>query len=194
MGVILDSRLSFEHHINYLYSSIHFILKRLYCLNSNLPLHVRANVAHALIMSKLLYGLEVYSATSVTLCGRIKVLFNSVARYVFNVPLSNHISNHTKDFLHFDVENFIVFRLLVYFYKIIATQSPRYLVNEFAFSRSSRNQQIVVPRVFNTIYERSFTVRVARSWNCFPKELKMFDFSPNLFKKKLTEYALTNRL
>ena len=193
MGIILDSGLTFEYHINHLFCSLNFTLKRLYCLNINLPLQVRRNVAHAL-MSKLLYGLEVYSATSITLTNRIKVLFNSVARYVFNVPLSYHISDYTKQLLSLDVENYILFRLLFFFYKIITTQAPQYLTNQFAFSRSMRSQQILIPRIFNTLYERSLLVRVARCWNRFPSDLKLFNLSPSVFKDKLLLYAANNRL
>ena len=48
------------------------------------------------------------------------------------------------------------------------SQSPPYICNMFIFSPSPRNPQIIYPRIFTAIYEKSFPHRVANLWNALP--------------------------
>ena len=187
LGVTIDNRLTFESHIHTLSSSINFTLKRLYSLNIQLPLNVRKTVANSLLVSRLLYGLEVYSGTIERHVAEIRRLFNRVVRFVYNIKLHESVSNSVIDFLNLSVENFIIFRLLLLFYKIFNQDSPKYLVDLFRFGRSTRSRQLVVPQINSSLFERSFQVRVIRCWNLLPNELKSFSSSTATFKRNLTE-------
>ena len=194
LGVILDEFLSFEHHINHLSASIHFTLQRLYSLNIVLSKEIKLKIAHALLLSKLLYGLEVYSGCNSTQTMRVKLLFNRVARYVYNIKRSDHISEHVHSMLNCNVECFIKLRVILLLYKIIGFQKPLYLTRLFTFSASLRNQQIVRPRIFTSLFEQSFVVRASRIWNGFPRQLKQFSFTLTVFKNRITSLAANNML
>ena len=154
LGIILDNKLTFEAHIQSLSTSINFTLKRLYSLNVHLPLCVRKTVAQSLLVSRLLYGLEVYSGTLERHTAEIRRLFNRVVRFVFNIKLRDSVSDAVIDFLNLSVDNFIKSRLLILFYKLICQDSPRYLVDLFCFGRSTRNTQLVVPYINSSLFER----------------------------------------
>ena len=149
---------------------------------------MKKNVAHSLLLSRLLYGLEVYSGTLERHVAEIRRLFNRVVRFVFNIRLRESVSSYVIDFLNLSVDNFITSRLLLLFYKLICQNSPQYLINLFCFGRSTRNLQLVMPYINSSLFERSFQVRVIRHWNFLPNELKLFSSSLATFKKNLTQY------
>jgi len=184
LGIVIDDKLTFDSHINYLSSCINFTLRQLYSLNIYLPLHVRYHIANSLLLSKLLYGLEVYSGTFLNRINHIKLLFNKIVRYVYNVRASEHISNFVIEFLRLNVHKFIEFRLLVFFYKTIVSQTPSYLFEQFVFSQSLRNPKLNIPAINSSLFERSFLVRVSRLWNDMPRELRNFSLSLNTFKHR----------
>ena len=83
LGVIIDSNLSFEEHINFISSQVSFILRRLYAVKPYTPSHVRLRLAHALIMSKLNYCLEVYFGSSpVNLSYLEKIFWKNCSLYI----------------------------------------------------------------------------------------------------------------
>jgi len=170
LGVWIDNKLNFESHINHLHSSIRFTIKRLYCLNITLPLRIKQNLAYSLLLSRLLYGLEVFSGTSRANFEKIKFLFNSVTRYVYNIFLYDHVSEKTRELLSCSVHDFIKQRLIFSFYKIILTHTPRSIAEKFTFSRSLRNPQLIPPIISSTLFQNSYLVRVVRLWNDLPRD------------------------
>ena len=65
---------------------------------------------------------------------------------------------------------------------------PPYVAENFKFTRSLRNPQILFPHILFSIYEKSFQIRVSRVWNTLPKELKIFSYTDQIFKKRLKNY------
>lgn len=192
LGVIVDSKLCFGPHIDYLHSKVYGILRRLYCLNIYVPPWVKKRLAHALLMPQILYGLEVISGTSVGYFLKLKKVFNTVVRFVYSIRRWEHISEHVKLFLGTSFNNYVDQRNLFLFHKVIKTGLPAPLCDFFNFSRSSRNPQIVIPRIFNSTIEKSFVVRVARCWNQLPIELRVFSHSNNAFRLKICNYFSSN--
>jgi len=192
LGVIIDDKLNFEAHVNSICASTNFTLKRIYSLNIHLPFHVKKQLAHSLLLSRILYGLEVYTGTSRSQLTQVKQRFNRVIRFVYNVRLRDHVSEFVLRFFKISIESFIHLRLILFFYKTVQSQTPQYLCNLFNFSQSLRNQHIVIPRIFSVLHERSFVIRVARIWNQLPRELKSFSFSLNFFKNAITQWLISH--
>lgn len=192
LGVIMDRKLCFVPHIDYVHSRVYGILRRLYCLNIYVPPWVKKRLAHALLMPQILYGLEVISGTSAGNFLKLKKLTNTVVRFVYNIRRREHISEHVKLFLGTSFSNYVDQRNIYLFHKVIKTGLPAPLCDLFHFSRSSRNSQIVIPRIFNSTFEKSFVVRVARCWNQLPIELRIFSHSNNAFRLKIFNYFSSN--
>lgn len=139
-------------------------------------------------MSQVLYGLEVVSGTIVINFNRLRRIVNTIVRFVYNVRLRRHISGYVKQFLGCSFDEFVKYRILIFFHKVIKRGRPLPLCNAFLFSRSSRNPQVSIPRVYKSVYERSFIVRVARCWNRLPFMLRVFSHSNNVFRLKVLQY------
>lgn len=188
LGIILDSDLSFKTHINVLSGRIWASLRKIYCANMFLPFRIKTTLAHALLMSQLLYGLEVVSGSIGSCLVKLKRIVNAIVRFVFNVRRRDHISGYVHRFLGCSFKNFVAYRNLALFYNVVKRAMPLPLRRSFIFSRSTRNPQIFIPRIYRSIYSRSFLVRIARSWNCLPYELRIFSHSNNVFRLKLLQH------
>lgn len=188
LGVILDSKLNFELHIDLIISRVVQSLRKIYSTNLFYPLNVRYKLAYALLMSQVLYGIEIFTSTVASNISKINRIVNSIVRFVYRVNHSEHISQYVKTFLGCSFFNFINLRCLVYFYKAMKRGFRIPLLTAFIFSRSTRNPQIFIPRITNSFYERSFLIRVARCWNHLPIELRVFSHSNNVFRLKLLNF------
>lgn len=191
LGVLLDDKLSYTFHINKIISSVNFTLRRLYSLNVYLPFQIRCKVAHALLMSQISYCLEIYSCTSYGNIRKVELLINKVIRFVFSLRVRDHITGHVIRFLGCNFSNFLNIKILMSFYKLIKNSTPSFLVRRFEFMHSSRNMQIFIPRIYNSFFERSVLVRVARVWNHLPPRLRNYRLSPYTYHKALIEYFNT---
>lgn len=188
LGVIIDNKLNFEIHINSLHRRLYTILRRIYSTNVFLPLWVKRRLAHALLMPQILYGIELVSGTNAVNLLRLNRAVNVIARFVYDVRRREHISEFVRSFLGCSFSNFVEYRNLLLFYKVIKSGIPAPLCSDFYFSHSSRRPQILIPRISISLFERSFIVRIARTWNQLPNDLRLFTHSNNVFRSKLLEY------
>lgn len=107
LGLVLDTKLNFSFHINLIISRISFIIRKLYCLGCFLPFNVRKRVAKSLCLPIFLYGVEIYSGTSKQNISRLKLCFNRIVRYIYNVGYRDHISAKVFEILGSDFHSFI---------------------------------------------------------------------------------------
>lgn len=187
LGIIIDNKLTFGKHINKLASKVSFVLKRLYNLGSYLPTSIRITVAHAVLMPHIIYGLEVIAGCSVRELEKLRKIFRRIIRYVFKLKPQVHITAYEYRLLGCNFFDYVKIRSLLLFYKIIKFKNPPYLNKLFSFSHSSRNTQIVIPRIYCATFEKSFVIRVGRLWNKFPISLKKFSSSLVKFKRLLLQ-------
>lgn len=188
LGIYIDKFLNFSYHIDHLCSSASNILRRIYSTPIYLPFSIRCRLARSLLMSIVLYGLEVFSGTFSYILSNLHRIFNMIVRFVFKIRVREHISEYFKRFLGCSFHNYLYYRNLLFFYRIVKNRLPLILYNKFSFTHSIRSPQIIIPRIYISMYERSFIVRVARSWNVLPLELRLFSHSNNAFKLKLITF------
>ena len=88
LGIYIDSKLKFNHHINYLINKIHSFRGMVYSRRDCLPFSCRRNLFLAIIYSHIQYCIEVYfSANKTTLdplhiaCNRALRTFQGVDRF-----------------------------------------------------------------------------------------------------------------
>lgn len=174
LGIVLDNKFSFDKHISTVNSKVNFMLKKLYSLRYSLPCKIRETVAHAFLLSVLNYGIEIYSSTNRTNFIKLSRIVNRIIRYVYDLRISEHVSSYVKSFFGYSFSAHVRFRLLLSFYKIVVTKNPPSLYEKFTFSRSNRSPQIIIPRIFSSIFDHSFLVRISRIWNCLPIYLRTF--------------------
>lgn len=182
LGVILDDKLTFSQHINFVISRISWVLRRLYNTAFYLPSSVRRKVAMSLCLPLLNYGIEIYSCTTALNMDRLRICFNRVIRYIFKIRFMEHVSNRQKDLLGCSFEQYIKLRLTLFFYKTIKYGCPVYLVDKFSFGVSNRTHSLVCPAYASLMMERSFSIKIVRIWNTVPYQNRRFNYTLPNFK------------
>lgn len=201
LGVTIDTKLSYSHHVDNIYSKVCFTLRRIHSFNIILPYQVRYTVAHALLMSQLSFCMEVYTCSTLNNVNKIKLLINKIVRFVFNIRYSNsnlvegrsirdynHISPYVHRFLNCSFVNYLTIKKLLVFYKVMKSYKPKFLAQRFRFLHSQRNIQLFIPMRHYTVYDKSFLMNIAHVWNGLSNELKSFALPYSLYRKKLLNF------
>lgn len=192
LGVVLDNKLTFESHVNSIISKVNFLLRKLYNMDLYIPLYVKVKLIHGIVMPIFLYCLEVYSGTCGYIMKKIYLTFNRVMRYVYNVRSHDHISHYVVSFLGCTFPQYVNIRCLLHFYKLFKLQTPAFEVSFFKFSRSTRNPQLMFPKL-SPLLDKSYHVRVARVFNKLPPTMRVFNVTPETYKKYIYQCVQNNQ-
>jgi len=57
-----------------------------------LPVYVRLLIANSCLIPTLFYGLEIYANCDVASQHKLKIAYNSMARFIFNLRRSDHVT------------------------------------------------------------------------------------------------------
>lgn len=183
LGFYIDKKLSFERHINSVVSKVSWTLRKLYNMSTYLPLAIRRRVGMALCYPLFLYGLEMYSCTTQDYVNTLKLCFNRVIRYIFNLKIRDHVSGFRIQLLGYDFGDFISSRQIILFFKIMKYNCPSYLAERFVFGNSERTNLIVYPSHSTLIMQKSFVMKVGRLWN------DVIPYSDRTFQQTVSQFS-----
>lgn len=147
LGVVFDSSMSFEYHVNKKVSSAFVILKRLYEFKFILPQNVKFKLIDTLVMSQFDYcDVVYYNYLTVELKNKIQKIQNMCMRFAYNYNRFDHITPLyiQKDVLKVNLRVRLHFILFVQ--KVIITAIPKYLYDMFVLRsvRCERNMRGIV--------------------------------------------------
>lgn len=186
LGFTLNKFLNWDDHINVLIRNVNFYIMRLNSLSYHIPVSIKKIMANAILVSRFLCGIEVFSGTSASNMNKLRICFNNVVRFVYGVRRFEHISSYVKDFIGCSFDNFVAIRMLFLLYKVIYYGVPHYLLCRFNFLPSQRLLNLDIPRFSREIMRQSFTVRAVSLYNQFvPRDLRNFSKPPHIFKNIL---------
>lgn len=189
LGFTIDRKLCWDKHIDQVIRKINYGLKSLYQCNLNLPFSVRKKLAHALLMSRLVYGIEIFSGTGLEFLNKLRKCFNKIIRFVYKIPWRGHVTEFVKKFIGCNFNNFIAARCLIMLYKTLKFKQPQYLLRRFVFSRSQRTLNINTPTYNRRIMKLSFCFRASQLWNRWiPMNIRDLSLSISTFKLNVKSY------
>jgi hypothetical protein len=194
LGVIVDSHLNFEQHVNKKCNAAYLRLKTLYKYKNDLPDYVKYNLVDSLVMSQFSYALTLYySYLTSAYKNKIQKVLNSCIRFSFGISRSEHITPYLNKYKLLNVENRYILLLLKLIYKVIKNNSPIYLCDlmvkrENVNSLNLRhNQLMIIPRHNSTKFKSSFTYLAAIMYNDY---FKYFNISYLVFVDRIKEELL----
>jgi Reverse transcriptase (RNA-dependent DNA polymerase) len=172
LGVIMNCNLSWEDQISTVVSGVNGALSRLWCTADFIPIETRRKLVVALLLPKFQYCDLLYSQSSEGNKNRLKRLYNSCARYVYNIKPTESISGPARNITGKTLEQMYRFRICSFYYKLIAQHQPGYLWDKLRFGHSLRTCVIIPPRYHYSDRGNSFFVEGATMWNSLPLEVR----------------------
>jgi len=163
------------------------MLRQLWCSKEHTPLKIRLLLSKTYLIPTLLYGAEIFANCDSTCRNKLNVLFNNIARYIYNRRRTDSISEFSKSIFGLSFDNLLKLRTLTTLHKVINTREPDYIYRRIRFLRSARHNKIVIPRHSALLSERQFFVFSARLWNSLPQQIVRID-NAKLFKDSVRRF------
>lgn len=172
LGIMFNSRLSWDDHINSVVSKIYGSLRGLSVSRAFLPVEVKLKLVKALIVPIITYGCELFADADATSLRKLKLALNSSARYVFNLRRYDHVSSYTSRILGCSLPCFLKYRSCAMLLNIIRKKQPEYLYNKLTFSQSTRVLSIR-PIMYTCLSSRiQFFIHAVGIWNHLPMSVR----------------------
>lgn len=184
LGIVFNRTLSWDTHINTTIGKVYGGLRTLWATQRFLPITTKLMLAKTLLLPVLLYGCEIFFTTDYNSRRKLNVIYNNIARYIFNLKRRDHVSRFSKQISGCTFDNLLKYRSLCLLNGIIHTRQPDYLYDKLEFFQSRRSLMLIQPKYSCVPSERQFFVQVIRLWNSLPPSLRrignMNNFKPSL--------------
>ena len=201
LGVILDSGLTFDSHIQATISSCMSRLGQINRVKHCFDKHTLTIIINSLVFSKLYYCSTVWSNTSQTNLNNVQVVQNFACRIVSGVGKYDHVTPILQELKWLPVRQYLYFRDAVMAFKCMTGNAPAYLTEQFVrrgdiSSRVTRNSSMIDTPLYRTATgQQSFKFRMATIWNSLKPELRACETTKdfkNILKQRLVETFRTN--
>lgn len=187
LGIIFNKNLTWNDHINCTVGRVYGMIRTLWVTQYFTPYRIRILLAKTYLIPTLLYGCELFANCDSTSRQKLNVLYNNIARYIFGLKRSDHISSFSKQIFNLTFDNLLKLRSLLMLHKIIISKEPKYLYERLRFLRSNRSNQLIQLKHTQLNSERQFYINSIRLWNSLPNTLQAIT-NPVQFKSKLSHY------
>jgi len=197
LGVIIDSRLSWLSHIDFLYNKLIKYCGIFYKIRDFLPNRCLHTLYYSFIHSNLQYGVELYANASYNKLDKLCKLNNKLIRILFNKPCRTRVSELYCSVKSMPIPMLQDFKLLLFVFKCLRNPSllPDIFISNFYFSHQchpyplKNTYNLFVPRFNTTLGLNSTSYKCCRLWNALPNDIKCIN-SPSIFKSKLKLYFI----
>ncbi len=197
LGVILDSKLSFENHISNVTKTAFFHLRNISKLRNMLSVSDAEKLVHAFMTSRLDYCNALLGGCPASSINKLQVVQNAAARVLTRSRKYDHITPILQSLHWLPIKFRISYKILLLAYKALNDLAPVYLTNllsRYNPTRSLRSQNsglLVVPRIAkSTKGGRTFSYLAPKLWNSLPDNVRGSD-TLSLFKSRLKTHLFS---
>ena len=215
LGVIIDEKLTWSAHINYLCKKRKCCTGVLNRIKDSIPAKLHKDLYHTLFESHLRYGITVWGGVSDNKLLPLFILQKRCIRIMFGdresyldkfktaartrpfdeqkLSAKFYTKEHTKPIFNklelLTTHNIYLYHCLVEIFKILKFRSPISLYSEF--NRSHRKETLLISPQFS----QSFIYRATYQWNMIRQKIEINDFSHNLstFKSSLLKLLMSTQ-
>ena len=196
LGVIFDHRMSMSHHISHICSTVTFYLRNIARIRRFIDQSACHNAVRSLVLFRIDYCNGLLSSIPSTQLDRVQRHKNWAARLVFQVS-RDHPSQPLLNSLHWLLlKQRIIFKLLLFVYKILNNQAPKYLdtcLNLYTPTRSLRSSNDPLRLTYSVTRtlagDRTFTVSASKYWNDFPLTVRQSSSVSSIRKALKTHFC-----
>ena len=172
LGLMLDSKLTFKQHVDYIKQKIMKRLGAMYRSSKLLPVKYRKMFANALMLPQFDYLDTIYCRASKTKLAELDLLYKKVGKIDLGVPQTESSVTMYKDMKWLPLHLRRQLHLSNYMYRIMNDNCPTNFRNKFRYvsgGRSSNNCNLYVDRSSS---HKEFYYLGAKCWNNLPSETR----------------------
>jgi len=177
LGVVIDSKLTFNQHVSNICKSAHLNIKALRHIRKLLPDDAAKSVACAMVAGRLDYCNAVLYGTSSANIDKLQRLQNMLARVVTNTRRRDHITPVLADLHWLPVRYRIEYKVALITFKALTTQQPQYLselIRYYEAPRKLRSRGVNILQTNATALDfskRAFCHASPTVWNSLPQSV-----------------------
>ena len=196
LGVILDNKLSWKEHIEYLITKLSQAAGVIYKLRDCLPLQAKMLIYDSLAASYLRYSIAAWGNTTQTVLGRLQSAQNKIIRYLTYSPPMTNVVDKYKSLKIMDTQNLYFFEVAKFMHSVYHKNIPNafgdyfHTINHQYNTRNKQMQTFSLPQPRTERGKRSLRFKGIEVWGKVPQHLKGLEGKQ--FSSKLKEYILTN--
>lgn len=192
LGVIIDEKLSWNDHIEYLENKLLSTIVLIKRVKKFIPQSLYLDIYHSLFISHLTYGISCWGGTYSTKLEKlfniqkrcVRILFGETASfdhpefyatcarsrtYQEHVASKDYSLEHTKPLFNkhglLTLHNLYALRCLVELIKLIKSHCPISMFSYFSFCPKTHHYQLLIPKFNLDISKNNFVVSASSLWN-----------------------------
>ena len=200
LGMILDTKLTGEQHVNKTVQSVFFQLRRLSHIRKFLTQDATETLIHAFVSSRLDYCNSLLYGAHDCLLTKLQHAQNAAARIVTRAKFRDNITPVLQSLHWLPVKERIQFKVLLLTFKSLCGCAPVYLQEllvKYQPSRTLRSQSdnlLKHPKVrpkMNSYGSRAFVHAAPTLWNALPHHIRQAE-TVECFKSRLKTFLFKN--
>ncbi|HBI39884.1 MAG TPA: hypothetical protein DDY16_02905 [Tenacibaculum sp.] len=191
LGLVLDSRLTFNEHIDYIKKKVSKRIGAMYRSKSLLPLKFRKMFANALMLPHFDYLDTIWSRTYKKRLGDLDIIYKKVAKIALDTHTRERSIEVYKNMGWLPLHLRRQLHLSSYMYRILHEACPKHFIGKFSYisggSRNAENCNLYTPKSRS---HKEFSYLGAKAWNIIPSTLRDCE-SVNKFSKIYKQSLMT---
>ena len=195
IGIIIDTSLTMEPHINYVVRSCYFHIRRIQQIRRNITEEAAATLACSLVLSRLDYSNAILYGLPDKLLDKLQLAQNNAARVVMRKRKSDHVTPLLKHLHWLPIRQRINYKIILLTFKSLNNLAPKYiedLIEVYQPGRvlrsASKTLLLKEKRAkMKSFGDRAFSVVAPKLWNSLPDAMRSLD-NLNSFKTALKTY------
>ena len=196
LGLMLDNKLRFGEHIDYIKKKVLKRIGAMYRASSLLPIKHRKMFANSLMLPQFDYLDTVYSRANKTKLGELDIIYKKVAKIALGVSRTESSIVVYNDMKWLPLHLRRQLHLSSYMYKIVNGNCPNEFKDKINYisggTREGTNCNLTTPRSKS---HKQFCFLGAKCWNAVPTDLRGLEDSGSfnrIFKIRLLESIKTD--
>ena len=196
LGVILDNKLNWNHHIGYLVTKLSQVAGMLYKVRDRLPMKSRILVYNSLAGSYLNYGITSWGSAAPSALNKLKIMQNRLVRYITFSPPQTNVDHKFKSLNILTVEQLYFYEIAKFVQSVYNCTSPMAFRDYFQVAlhtyntRFRQNSHYSLPQPRTEKGKRSCMFTGVNIWAYVPRDFKQF--SKETFKYRLKRHIIEN--
>lgn len=180
LGVTIDEKLNWSHHIDELKISLRKFVGIFYKLSYYTPQNILKMLYYSMVHSKITYGIEVYANTYQTFLHDLIILNNRILRITQKKNRRTHVEELYFSYKTLPIDKLFNYRLLLHAHAIINKSNnippffhKTFILNNQIHTHNTRSHQDIHRTSFNSVFGRKTTPNLcSQLWNALPQEIK----------------------